>query len=421
MDTRKIRIKSKIKIKIICRYAGKTMNNATKTKRHKGVILIVDDNTANLKVIAKHLKEHDFEIVVARNGEAGLKRAKFSKPDLILLDIVMPDMNGFEVCEKLKALPETRDIPVIFLSMKTEISDIIRGFELGAADYITKPFQREELLARVNVHVRLRLTEKALRESLESLRRTHKAVRVAAGIDDIVAVSRGMKNVLKNAMTYHESPDIPVLIEGETGTGKELVARMIHYGRGEVTTPFVALNVSAMVPDLFESELFGYAPGTFTGGSPKGKSGKLAMTEDGTLFLDEIGELPLYLQPKLLRVLQERYYYRVGGARKHPFNGRVLCATNRNLQALAKRKSFRTDLYYRVRVGYLHIPPLRERPEDIGPLAELFLSRVAVRRENTPKKTLSRSHEAVEKPFMAREHPGAGKPDRMRMYHDQRR
>lgn len=362
------------------------MNITTKTESRKGVILIIDDNATNLRVIAKHLNAHNFETVVARNGKAGLERARFSKPDLILLDIVMPDMNGFEVCEKLKASPKTREIPVIFLSVKTEISNIVRGFELGAADYVTKPFQREELLARAKAHVRLRRTEKALRKSLESLRRTHKAVRVAAGIDDIVAVSPSMKNVLKKAVIYHKSPDTPVVIEGETGTGKELAARTIHYGRGEVNTPFVALNISAVVPDLFESELFGYAPGTFTGGSLGGKTGKLAMAGNGTLFLDEIGELSLDLQPKLLRVLQERYYYRVGGARKHPFNGRILCATNRNLDALTKRKSFRTDLYYRINVGYLHIPPLRERPEDIVPLAKLFLGRAAGRRGNTSKK-----------------------------------
>ena len=352
----------------------------------KGVILIVDDNITNIKVIARHLNDHGFETIVARNGETCLERARFSQPDLILLDIMMSDMNGFKVCEKLKSSPETREIPVIFLSVKTGLQDIIKGFELGAADYVRKPFQREELLARVCVHVRLRLAEKALKETLESLQRTYKPVRVAAGIDDIVAVSPSMRDMLKNAMVYHESPDIPVVIEGETGTGKELAARVIHYGHGEVITPFVALNVSALVPDLFESELFGYAPGAFTGASPKGKMGKLAMAEAGTLFLDEIGELSPNLQPKLLRVFQERYYYRIGGTRKHFFKARILCATNRNLQASVKRKTFRKDLYYRIKIGYLYMPPLRERPEDIGPLAELFLSRVAHRRRVSLKK-----------------------------------
>ena len=167
------------------------------------------------------------------------------------------------------------------------------------------------------------------------------------------------------------------MIEGETGTGKEMIVKLIHYGKSGNSLPLIDINCAALSPELFESELFGYEPGAFTGGKPKGEKGKMALSAHGTLFLDEIGDMPLNLQPKLLRVLQDRTYYPVGGLKKQNFNARIVCATNRSLQNLMENNQFRRDLFYRLNVGYIYLPPLRKRPEEIIPLATLFLEREA--------------------------------------------
>ncbi|MDD4588188.1 MAG: sigma 54-interacting transcriptional regulator [Heliobacteriaceae bacterium] len=193
-------------------------------------------------------------------------------------------------------------------------------------------------------------------------------------ISQVGIFSQQMKGVVSQAENYHRDRSIPVLIEGETGTGKEIIARIIHFGDGNEKTPFVAINCAAVSANLFESELFGYEAGTFTGGLPQGQKGKLDLARGGTLFLDEVADIPLELQGKLLRVLQEKEYYRVGGLRKIATDVRVICATNVNLHRKVSEGTFRQDLYYRLKVGYLALPPLRERREEVLPLARMFLA-----------------------------------------------
>ena len=179
---------------------------------------------------------------------------------------------------------------------------------------------------------------------------------------------------------YREDSSIPVLIEGETGTGKEVIAKLIHYGDSNVDNPFVDLNCSAISSELFESELFGYVSGSFTGAKKEGSIGKIELADKGTLFLDEIGDMPIHLQPKLLRVLQERSYYKVGGVKKKKCRARIIAATNRKLETLIETGEFRSDLYHRLNLGYIHLPPLKERREDIKLLAEYFLQKASIKR-----------------------------------------
>jgi two-component system, NtrC family, response regulator AtoC len=197
------------------------------------------------------------------------------------------------------------------------------------------------------------------------------------GVGNIGIFSNKMREIRDLSEKLHNDRTLPVLIEGETGTGKEVAARMIHYGHGDVTAPFVSINCTAIPPNLFETELFGYEEGAFTDAKKKGAMGKFELAQGGTIFLDEIGDLPLDIQPKLLRVLEERAIYRVGGLKKIELDIRVICATNQNLFQKVKQGKFREDLFYRLNVAYIRIPPLRERKEAIAPLAQLFLTQFA--------------------------------------------
>lgn len=197
------------------------------------------------------------------------------------------------------------------------------------------------------------------------------------GIGKIGIFSDTMRSIVDMAEKFHHDRTIPVLIEGETGTGKEIIARLVHHGHGEETTPFISLNCSAIAPGLFESELFGYEGGAFSGSKTNGMMGKLEHASGGTLFLDEIGDLPLELQPKLLRVIQEREIYRVGGLKNIKLDVRIICATNRTMDTIVNNGLFRRDLYYRLNTGKIYIPPLQQRREEIAPLAQMFLEQYA--------------------------------------------
>jgi transcriptional regulator with PAS, ATPase and Fis domain len=222
------------------------------------------------------------------------------------------------------------------------------------------------------------------------------------GIGRIAFFSEVMKKNRELAEKLHRDRSIPVLIEGETGTGKEIIARLIHYGSGEVTTPFVSINCTAISPNLFETELFGYEEGAFTGAKRRGSIGKFELAQGGTIFLDEIGDLPLDLQPKLLRVLEEREFYRVGGLKKSKLNIRIICATNQDLLKKVEEGKFRQDLFYRLKVGHIIVPPLRERREEIMPLARLFLAQLAQEK----KKRFSHFHEGTIKILEDHHWPG---------------
>ena len=373
----------------------------------KPLIMIVDDDLGNIGLIGDILEKNNYEIAVATSGEQALNIIENIDPDLILMDVTMPGMSGFDLCKIFKGkegslnkkhscFGKAKEIPIIFQTGKTDSDYVLKGFKVGGVDYITKPFNSAELLARINTHVDLRITRKNLQETETHLKRVESKIREdVIGISNVVAVSHQMQTAIKKAKMFHKVNDIPVLIEGETGTGKEIIARILHYGDEKEHKPFVDINSAVFPKDLFESELFGYAPGAFTGADKKGKAGYFEKATGGTLFLDEVGELPLNLQPKLLRVLQEGTYYKIGGTKKHNLDARIVTATNKNLSKCAKDESFRADLFHRLSVGYIYIPPLRERKDDIKPLAESLLAKFAMKNSLEPKKLTSSALEAL--------------------------
>lgn len=468
-------------------------------------ILMVDDNPINLMELSELLNDAGFEVLCAETGEIALEQAAAKQPDLILLDVLMPGLDGFSVCEKLKESPSTQDIPVLFMTALTDTSDKVKGFHLGAVDYITKPFQYEEVIARVHTHLtlqklKLELLEKEQRlsmifenamdailtldesgrvmlfntaaeqmfrcsavdcignpvdrflspelnktltdfrngipvkqaiwvpEGLSAIRSDNGHFPIEATIsrvdatgqqlyililrdinerrvrqqaeaectalrginlylqeevsasrdgEDLIGTSPGLRQAMA-LVRQVAGTDASVLITGETGTGKELIARAIHNNSKRKDKTLVKLNCATIPENLAESELFGHEKGSFTGAIAR-KLGRFELANGGTLFLDEIGELPLEMQAKLLRVLQEGEYERVGGCQTLTCNVRVIAATHRDLAEFSQQGKFRQDLYYRLNVFPIHLPPLRDRKEDIPPLIKHFVDKYAVK------------------------------------------
>jgi len=352
-------------------------------------ILLVDDEAVSRKYLSDFLgRRHGHEVTQVENGEQALVEMRREPYPLVLTDIIMPGMNGLELLTEIKNLPYGRDCDVILLTGYADVSTAVQALRAGAYDYLRKPVKLDELVASVNraaehqallrdnreltSYFEQRLAD-ATRETESKLKNIRRAYAEIVGTGRIGVFSDAMRAVLAMADRLNSDRSVPVLIEGETGTGKELVARRVHYGKGEVTTPFVSINCSALTATLFESELFGYEGGAFSGAKRTGQKGKLELADGGTLFLDEIGDMPLELQPKLLRVLEERAFYRVGGLRRIEVDLRIICATNKKLEVEVERGSFRRDLYYRLNLGRISLPPLRERREAIAPLAYMFL------------------------------------------------
>ena len=457
-------------------------------------ILIIDDDSNNLNLLADILDRVGYKVLFTATSHKGIKIATSQLPQLILLDILMPNLNGFEVCQRLKSDPRTQDIPIIFMTGLTEIQDKIKGFELGAADYMTKPIEPEELLARVASHLKISQLQQQLEErngQLEAqaakLAKNHhdlhsilNQLQVGTLITDanghIIFVSEScttfedlnQNNALEQpwedvlpldiqskeqlrlmmkksaeqrtpvALTwenkagqhywlecdirndpreptqhffyfydksevYHLRQQLnqthygqmigdsqamlqmyemfervaqshyPVMIEGETGVGKELVARGLHAASSRQSGPFIAVNCGSLTESLLMSQLFGHRKGSFTGATAN-QIGFFEAATGGTLFLDEIGELSLSMQSSLLRVLQENEITRVGETKVHQVNVRILTATHKNLEQEVREGRFREDLFYRIRVARIIVPPLRERLEDIPLLAMAFLA-----------------------------------------------
>jgi formate hydrogenlyase transcriptional activator len=328
-------------------------------------VLIVDDEPLNVNLLEQELTEAGYLTVSAKSGEEAIGIAPKKQPDLILLDVMMAGIDGYETCKRLKALESTRGVPVIFLTALIDTSEKVRAFAAGAVDYVTKPFQTEELLARVGTHV-------ALRREIEAHRKSRAAIRLLVEdmrdtiVGDTPSVHRLLEQIAQVAPT-----DSTVLIQGETGTGKELVARAIHEGSRRSERALVKVNCAALPRELVESELFGHEKGAFTGALQQ-RRGRFELADGGTLFLDEIGELPLEAQAKLLRALQEREFERVGGTHTLRADVRVIAATNRDLQAGVASGAFRSDLYYRLNVFPIVVPALRERRGDIPRLVQHF-------------------------------------------------
>lgn len=353
--------------------------------------MLVDDDPNSRISVGRFLRQLDHDVSEFENARDAL--AAFSRMDfpMVLSDIRMPCMSGLELLRAIQALPNGWKTDVVLFTGYGDMESSIEALRQGAYDYLLKPVDAEELasitqriaehqaLVRNDAQMRERSTRATTASSGVSNKERNRLKKRSAGSTrggGIGIFSTSMRKVLDLARRYHADRSLPVLIEGETGTGKEIVARFIHSGSWESDEdlPFVDINCATFNANLFESELFGYEPGAFTGGLCKGQKGKLDRACGGTLFLDELEELPLELQGKLLRVIQEKEFYRVGGLDKIQVDVRFIGATNVSLSERVCNGCFRKDLYFRVKVGHIIIPPLRERLDDILPLALLFLS-----------------------------------------------
>jgi two-component system response regulator AtoC len=328
--------------------------------------LIVDDDRNIRKLCATIGQSLGFQCAEAENGEAALALLETDSPDIVLADLMMPNMSGLDFLEQLKKiLPRTE---VAIMTGHGSIESAVRAMRMGAYDFITKPFRIEELkllLQRMEEKVRLVAENQFLRERVSADTALHGIIGSSAKIQDVLR----MVGRLKDTRT-------PVLITGESGTGKELIARAIHYRGAFAKRPFVAVDCGSLVPTLIESELFGYEKGAFTG-ALKSKVGLFQAANGGTIFLDEIGELPLEMQAKLLRVLQEKEVRPVGRTDSVKVDVRVIAATNRDLEIAYREGRFRKDLFFRLNVVSLHVPALRERRSDVPTLVHYFLDRYA--------------------------------------------
>ena len=327
-------------------------------------ILIVDDESSIRELLSMHLEERGFAVLSAATGADAIRLATEGAPSAIILDMRLPDASGIDLIPELKK--RAADAPVVMITAHHDMATTILAMKAGAFDYIHKPIDIETLdvaLARA-LEVR-RLSRGSDYLSVEA-NRTFK-------IDDIVGGSAAMQQMFKDVGRVAASR-ATVLIAGESGTGKELIARVIH-SYSAAQKPFIAINCSAIVDTLLESELFGHEKGAFTG-AVSAKAGKFELAEDGSIFLDEIGELSGNLQAKLLRVLQEREVERVGGVKPIPVRARILAATHRDLAEEVRHHRFREDLYQRLKVVTLSLPPLRERPEDIPLLVEHLMVKI---------------------------------------------
>jgi len=372
-------------------------------------ILIVDDTPGNIGLLADALEPRGYEILAASRAQEALKIAAESLPDLILLDVVMPDSDGFAVCRALKKIETTRAIPVLFVTAKDETEYLLRGFRSGAVDYIPKPFRPEEVLVRVETHLKIaRLTreisernraleaEIARRQEAEEARRavTERLMTLSEqemkrwGIAGFVGRSRVLRKILDDIKRLHQFSGTTVLITGESGTGKELVARAIHYSSPRAQGPFIPVNCVAIPSELAESMFFGHMRGSFTGATSD-RRGCFDLADGGTLFLDEIGDMAPTLQAKLLRVLEDGQITPVGATRTKRVDVRVVAATNADLDEKIASGSFRQDLYFRLARYLVNMPSLRDRPEDIALLADHFLDLFAAEM-GMPKRALTR-------------------------------
>ncbi len=367
-------------------------------------ILLVDDTPANLAVLASTLEAEGYELLTVPNGGTALKIAEKARPSLILLDVLMPGLNGVETCQRLKQDPVTREIPVIFITACGDTESLLAGFRAGGVDYIIKPFRAEEVVTRVETHLQIHRLTVELREKnrilesrtteltaeMERRREAETALRQAddrlaafsnieatrGSLEGLVGASPALRRLIDEIRRLHQFQNTSVLIVGESGTGKELVARAIHFGSTRAKAPFVPVNCVAIPADLAESILFGHVKGAFTGAAGDRK-GCFELANGGTLFLDEIGDMPTSLQVKLLRVLEDGCVTPVGASSSLKVDVRIIAATNADLDRRIAGGSFRQDLYFRLARYTVATPRLRDRVQDVPLLASHFLQRFA--------------------------------------------
>ncbi len=355
---------------------------------HKPSILIVDDEVKMCGILAEILESGGYAVKSAHNGDDALIQFQDAAADLVLLDIKLPDRDGIEVLQEMKR--RNPAVPVIMISAFGTVSLAVEALKNGAEDFLEKPLETNRVLTTIrNImeKTELRRESQNLRTEIEEKYRIHGRSRAIQQVMDMIA---------KTAAT-----NSTVLITGESGVGKELVARNIHIKSRRVTKPFISVNCAALPAELIESELFGYEKGAFTGAYAR-KIGQFEAANNGTLFLDEIGDMPLAAQSKVLKVLEDNSILRLGNTKPIAIDVRVICATNQNLNRLMAEGKFRDDLYHRINVLTIRVPPLREREDDIQYLAEMFLNRACLEHALPPKKI---SPEAMGT-LMAQQWPG---------------
>ena len=329
-----------------------------------GKILVVDDEEIMRDVLSTLLAAENYSVDFAHNGAQALEKARESDYSVVLLDLMMPDMDGFQVLEEFRKM-ESNPVTVI-LTAFASIEKAVKATKLGAFDFITKPFKNDEILLAVkNAAEHRRLLEENLR--------LKKSLRERYNFKNIIGKSAAMQQVF-DLIAQVAPRRSTILVQGDSGTGKELVAKAIHASSGRADAPFVAINCGNIPSDLLESEIFGHAKGAYTGATSS-KKGLFEVADGGTLFLDEVATISLETQAKLLRVIQEREFRRLGGLENIKVDVRIIAATNRDLQAAVEQGTFRDDLYYRLNVIVIKLPPLQERSEDVPLLADHFIKR----------------------------------------------
>jgi two-component system, NtrC family, nitrogen regulation response regulator GlnG len=332
---------------------------------NQGKVLIVEDNKSVLTVLKDLLEDDGYWVRAVDTGQRGRAELKENDFDVCIIDINLPDMDGLDLLKEAKENGSTASI--IIMTARNTMRNAIDAMKNGAFEYITKPFENDE----ISVQVRRALESRKLVQDFRDLK---KEVRKSYEPGNMVGTSPAMQKVYK-VIGQVANTEASILIQGESGTGKELVAKTIHYNSPRWNKPFTAVNCAAIPRELLESELFGHEKGSFTGALER-RIGKFELAEDGTLFLDEVGDIPLELQTKLLRVLQEREYSRVGGREVLKASARILAATNQDLERAVREKRFREDLYFRLKVIPIHLPPLRERRGDIPQLVGYFIDKI---------------------------------------------
>lgn len=355
-------------------------------------ILVADDEESMRWVLSKALRKKGYAVDLAADGNEALALVRGQSYDLAIVDIKMPGLSGLELLDRAREVRP--DILVVVMTAEASMKNAVEAMKRGAYDYITKPFDLEVVDAIIEKVTRAREMSSQVSCLKEELKERYSLEKT------IIGNSSAMREVYKTIGKVAPS-DVTVLVQGESGTGKELVARAIHFNSSRLGKPFVAINCAAIPKDLLESELFGSERGAFTGATDR-KTGKFEQADKGTIFLDEIGDMPLDLQSKILRVLQEQEITRIGGAHSIPVDVRVVAATNQNLVDKVRSREFREDLFYRLNVVPINLVPLRERPEDIPPLVEYFLRRSSSELEVPLKQC---SAEALE---LLRNHPWPG-------------
>ena len=359
----------------------------TSTQAVKPSVLVVDDETGILETLRILLKNEGFTPHVALGGRQGLDQIAALAPDIVITDVRMPSVTGLEILSAARA--KDPDLPVILMTAQADLRSAIQAVNEGAYYYIQKPFVNGDIVAilrRAAEHRQLRVENRTLKQEISRRDRN--------GANQPVGRSKAWLSVLRLAETVAPT-ESTVLIQGESGTGKEVVARYIHQLSARASGAFLSINCGALPESLLESELFGHVKGSFTG-AVKDKSGLFTAAGGGTFFLDEIGETTPSTQVKLLRVLQQREIIPVGGTEAVPIDTRLLAATNRDLEEEMKRAAFRSDLFYRLNVFALHLPPLRSRRDDIPLLIDAFLHRAAQQRGTEPKRLTEGALDAMQ-------------------------